>query len=67
MNPGLLVLSIILSDVCIGTYVLKTAVVTFCPNGQERKGKIVLCNCLRYKIYYGFRKSPHQQRYYVCV
>ena len=42
MNPGLLALSIILSDVCIGIYVLKTAVVTFCPNGQERKGKIVL-------------------------
>lgn len=43
MNPGLLVLSIILFDIYIGIYVLKTAVMTFCPKGQEKKGQIVLC------------------------
>lgn len=42
MNPRLLILSIILFDVYIGIYVLKTAVMTFCPNGQEKKGQIVL-------------------------
>lgn len=42
MNPKLLVFSIVLFDVCIGVYVLKTAVTAFCPNGQEKKGKIFL-------------------------
>lgn len=42
MNPRLLIFSIILFDVCIGIYVLKTAVMNAYPNGQEKKGQIVL-------------------------
>jgi len=42
MNPRLLIFSIILFDICIGIYVLKTAVMNVCSNGQEKKGQIVL-------------------------
>lgn len=41
MNPGLLVWGVIFFDVYVGIYVLKTAVMTFFPGGQEKKGRIV--------------------------